>query len=100
MSRSLAHIEKIEWIEPIKDRDRIELAGVLGWQVIVKKDEFKVGDLCIYVEVDSIMPERAEVNSKHPDWYFRCGINFLEKDPQWFIENGYKQFVKKKYLKD
>ena len=39
--------------------------------------------------------ERCEVNSRHPDWYPKCGINFLEKDPQWFIDNGYENYVKK-----
>ncbi|MBR2031251.1 MAG: hypothetical protein IKA04_03460 [Alistipes sp.] len=38
--------------------------------------------------------KRQEVNSKHPDWKPYCGINFLEKDPQWFIENGYEKYVK------
>jgi len=60
MSRILAHIEKIEWIKPIKGADRIELCGVLGWQCVTKKGEFKVGDTIIYVEVDSIMPDKPE----------------------------------------
>ena len=34
--------------------------------------------------------KRCEINSKHPDWTPYCGINFLEKDPQWFIDNGYE----------
>lgn len=38
--------------------------------------------------------ERCDVNSKHPNWYPKCGINFLEKDPQWFIDNGYSEYVK------
>ena len=62
--RKLAHIEKIEWLRPIEGADRIELAGVLGWQCIVKKDEFKIGDLAVYVEIDSIMP------SDNPDFAF------------------------------
>lgn len=37
--------------------------------------------------------KRCEINSKHPDWYPKCGINFLEKDPQWFIDNGYKKYI-------
>ena len=48
--RKLAHVEKIVSIQPIDGADRIEVATVLGWQVVVKKDEFKVGDLCIYID--------------------------------------------------
>lgn len=58
--RQLATIQKISNIEPIEGKDRIELATVLGWKVIVMKDQFSVGDLCIYCEVDSILPEKPE----------------------------------------
>ena len=58
--RALAHIEKIEWIKPIEGADNIELIGVLGWQCIAKKGEFNVGDLCLYIEIDSKVPEREE----------------------------------------
>ena len=64
--RKLASIQKIEWIRPIDGKDRIVLAGVLGWQVIVKKDEFEVGDLCVYVEIDSQMPEKPEYEFLRP----------------------------------
>ena len=50
-----ALIKKIDNIEPIKDADRIELAFVEGWQVVIKKNEFKINDLCIYVEIDSLV---------------------------------------------
>lgn len=68
MSRSLAHIEKIEWIKPIEGKDRIVLAGILGWQVIVRKDEFNVGDMVIFCEIDSVLPEKPEfefLRTKH-----------------------------------
>jgi hypothetical protein len=60
MMRKLAHIEKIEWLSPIKDRDKIELVGVSGWQCIVKKGEFNIGDKCCYIEIDSVMPETEQ----------------------------------------
>ncbi len=60
MDRKLAHIEKIEDIQPIPNADSIVVATVLGWKCVVKKDEFKVGDSVVYVEVDSIMPEKPE----------------------------------------
>lgn len=53
---SLASVQKITKIEPIHNADNIELAYVLGWQVVVKKGEFKDGDLCIYIEIDSLLP--------------------------------------------
>lgn len=58
--RSLAHIEKIVSINPIPGADNIESAYVLGWQLIIKKGEFKVGDLCVYIEIDSIVPNDDE----------------------------------------
>lgn len=60
MSRKLAHIEKIEWIKPIEGKDRIVLAGILGWTVIVQKADYKEGDKCIFCEIDSVFPERPE----------------------------------------
>ncbi|MCD8201572.1 MAG: hypothetical protein LUD47_05860 [Clostridia bacterium] len=62
--RKLAHIEKIVWKRPIEGADRIELVGVLGWQCIAKKDEFQVGDLCVYIEIDSV------VDKENPDFAF------------------------------
>ena len=38
--------------------------------------------------------ERSVINSKHPNWHPKCGINFLEEDPKWFINNGYEKWVK------
>ena len=58
--RKLASIKTISEIHPIPNKDRIELAIVEGWQIIVKKDEFKVGGRCVFVEIDSILPEKPE----------------------------------------
>ena len=60
LSRKLAHIEKIEWIRPIEGKDRIVLAGVLGWTVIVQKSDYEVGQKCIFCEIDSVLPEKPE----------------------------------------
>lgn len=58
--RALAHVEKIEWIRPIEGADNIELIGVLGWVCIAKKGEFNVGDMAVYIEIDSKCPETDE----------------------------------------
>lgn len=56
MSRKLASIQKIIDIQPIPNADMIEVISVLGWKCVSKKGEFKVGDLCIYFECDSLIP--------------------------------------------
>ena len=58
--RKLASIQKIEAINPIEGRDRIVEATVLGWRVLIRKDEYQVGDLTIFCEIDSVLPERQE----------------------------------------
>lgn len=54
--RKLASVRKIHEIVPILGADAIELAKVDGWQVVVKKGEYQVNDLVIYLEIDSWVP--------------------------------------------
>lgn len=59
--RALAHIETIVDIQPIEGADRIEVATVLGWKVVVAKaDNFNIGDKVVYIEVDSKVPDDDE----------------------------------------
>lgn len=51
--RKLATIRKIAAIEPIEGADAIEVAVVDGWKVVVKKGEFQVDSLAVYIEIDS-----------------------------------------------
>ncbi len=64
--RKLASIQRIKALDPIEGADAIERATVLGWQLVVKKGEYKVGDLCVYCEIDSLMPERPEFEFLRP----------------------------------
>lgn len=56
--RELAYVVKIDGIEPIEGKDRVEAAIVGGWKVMVKKGEFRPGDLAVYFEIDSQVPEK------------------------------------------
>jgi len=56
----LASIQIIADIRPIPGADRIEAATILGYQTVIKKGEFKVGDPCVWHEPDTIVPERPE----------------------------------------
>ena len=57
MERKLATVRIINALEPIPGYDRVLHATVDGWKVIVAKDDFKVGDKCVYIEIDSICPQ-------------------------------------------
>ncbi len=49
----LATIEQITNIKPILGADLIELVEVQGWNVVVTKGDYKVGDLCVYIPIDT-----------------------------------------------
>lgn len=55
--RKLVSFKVVEKIKSIENADAIELVCFGGWQVVVKKDEFKVGDKVIYFEIDSFLPK-------------------------------------------
>lgn len=55
--RKLVTIRTIKELNPIPGADMIEVATVDGWKLVVKKGEFKVGDPCVYFEIDSFLPE-------------------------------------------
>lgn len=67
----LASIEKIKSIKPHSNADKLEIAQVLGWQSIVKKDEFKEGDKIVFVVIDTILPNKSWseflIDKKNPD---------------------------------
>ena len=58
--RELAYVVKINSIEPIVGSDNCEAAIVGGWRVMVRKGQFEPGDLAVYFEIDSKLPENDE----------------------------------------
>jgi RNA ligase (TIGR02306 family) len=54
--RALVTIQRVKAISAIPNSDFLEAAHVMGWQCVVKKSEFKAGDLGVYFEVDSFLP--------------------------------------------
>lgn len=55
--RKLAYVRRIDDIMAIEGADAIECAVLGGWNVVVKKGEFKAGDLATYLEIDSWVPK-------------------------------------------
>lgn len=57
MERKLASVQRVLAIDPIPGADAIEAVRINGWQCVVKKGTFAVGDRGVYFEIDAIPPE-------------------------------------------
>lgn len=53
----LATIEKIENVRKHSNADKLELVDVLGYQCVVPKDTYKEGDLVVFIQPDTVLPE-------------------------------------------
>ena len=67
----LASLEIIKDIQPHPNADRLDVAKVLSWQVVVERNKFKEGDKVVFVVIDTILPKAPWseflVDSKNPD---------------------------------
>lgn len=71
--RKLATIRKVTAVNPIKGKDRVEMATIDGWTCMVSKaDNFKEGSLCIFCEPDSVFPPTEQ-------WEFLKKYNYRIK---------------------
>jgi RNA ligase (TIGR02306 family) len=63
--RKLATIQRILGLEKHPNADTLEIAKLndVAWSCLVKKGEFKIGDLVVFLEIDSLLPEL-------PEWEF------------------------------
>jgi RNA ligase (TIGR02306 family) len=55
-SSNLVPVATIERLVPHVNSDNLELAQVLGWQVVVPKGQFRVGQKVVYFPPDSVLP--------------------------------------------
>jgi RNA ligase (TIGR02306 family) len=67
----LASIEVIKNIRNHPNADSLDIAEVLGWQVVVKRGTHQEGDKIVFVTIDSIVPHYTWTNfladPKNPD---------------------------------
>jgi RNA ligase (TIGR02306 family) len=59
MKRKLASVQRIVAIQPIPGADAIEAVTIQGWQCVVKKGSFAVGDRGVYFEIDAVPPDAS-----------------------------------------
>ena len=67
MSTHRVEVVRIDEVLPHGNADRLELAKISGWQVVIGKGNFKVGDLVAYIPVDSVLCESLEMRLFPPD---------------------------------
>lgn len=72
--RQLVTLREISDIYDHPNADAIELARVDGWQIVVKKGEFSIGDPCVFFEIDSFLP----ANDTRFEFLRKSGV---KKDP-------------------
>lgn len=66
---NLASAQRIINITSIPEADAIETAHILGWQVVIKKGEFKIGELCCYIQIDTLAPPTDQFEFLQPRNY-------------------------------
>jgi RNA ligase (TIGR02306 family) len=71
--RSLVTIQRVKMLSPIPDSDFLEVVHVMGWQCVAKKGEFNAGDMGVYFEVDSFLPEE-------PRYEFLRGSSYRDNE--------------------
>jgi len=64
--RKLASIRRILKLQEIPKADKIEVATIDGWQCVVKRGDFLEGDLCVFLEIDSLVPEHEVFEFMRP----------------------------------
>jgi RNA ligase (TIGR02306 family) len=84
--RKLASAVIIDEIVPIPGADRLEIARVGGWVCGVRKGDFRPGDVAVYFEIDSFLPE------SDPRWASFCarGTNKMDVDGREVIGHKVK----------
>ena len=57
MSSLLVEIVEIDDIQKHPNADKLDVATVKGWFCIVGRGQFQKGDKCLYIPIDSVLPE-------------------------------------------
>lgn len=85
--RQLVYIVEIDEIRPIPGRDHVECAMVNGWSIMVKKKQFEPGDIGIYFEIDSKVPEKEPFMFLEPK-HFKIKTQKYKTSEGTFLSQG------------
>lgn len=71
MSSHVVEVVRVDKVEKHPNADRLELVYIKGWVSIIQTGQFKVGDLAVYIPIDSVLPEAMV--EKHKLEYLKNG---------------------------
>ena len=73
-AKIMTQVVTIDEIRVHPNAEKLEIALVKGWSCVVKKGEYKAGDLCVYFQPDTILPKT---------WTDKFGVtNYCSEKPQ------------------
>lgn len=55
---SVCYVSTINEIKPIEGADKIVLATIGGWNCVIQKDAYKIGDMVVVATTDAIVPQK------------------------------------------
>jgi RNA ligase (TIGR02306 family) len=62
MSTFKVEVVRIDNIFPHPNADRLDICKVKGWQCVSGKGDFNIGQLAVYIPIDSVLPEELVKN--------------------------------------
>lgn len=57
---ALATLERVVAVEPHPNADKLDIIRILGYDAIVGRNQYKAGDLVVFIQPDSILPTDKE----------------------------------------
>jgi RNA ligase (TIGR02306 family) len=58
--RKLASVQVVDSVRKHPNADKLEIASILGWEVITRINEVKQAQVVVYCEVDALLPVNAD----------------------------------------
>lgn len=67
MSTLIINMEEVKDLAPLENSDNLLIAKIKGWEVVVRKGQYALGDRVIFLPPDSVLSEEFESKLFPPD---------------------------------
>lgn len=97
MSDHAVRVVRVNEVLKHPNADRLEIIPIGGYQAVVGKGNFKVGDLAVYIPPDSIVPQKPEYSFV---WERDGGGNLRDIPPDAEVPEKYRRVTVKRLRKE